>query len=285
MQRNDGPRIDDDSCNGTPELTDSSAATRSGENAESSNPKANLLPMWILFAAVILVGVAWGLSDIYFNSYTEGDEITFIKADQSPTKVKPLDPGGVDILYRDIDVYEEGASKKQEAVQLLPPPEEPMQRSDLRGFANNKENTNASSPLEKDVNDEDYQKELSQSKSSTLNNTLDDGKDVNNLPVQDLKKDALAVKSKPVVKAARPNYFIQVSASKNEEATIKEISRFSSEHASLLEKSKIMLDRIDLGKKGIWFRIHIGPFSLRTDAGITCDKLKVKGIGCFIIAK
>ena len=103
MQRNDGPRIDDDSCNGAPELTDSSAATRLGENAESSNPKANLLPMWILFAAVILVGVAWGLSDIYFNSYTEGDEITFIKADQSPTKVKPLDPGGVDILYRDID--------------------------------------------------------------------------------------------------------------------------------------------------------------------------------------
>ncbi|MGD0145045.1 MAG: SPOR domain-containing protein [Rhizomicrobium sp.] len=40
------------------------------------------------------------------------------------------------------------------------------------------------------------------------------------------------------------------------------------------------MKKVDLGDKGIWYRLRVGPFASKTDAGALCGKLKADGGDC-----
>ncbi|MBR45044.1 MAG: hypothetical protein CMM31_00860, partial [Rhodospirillaceae bacterium] len=95
---------------------------------EEIRPRARLLPMWILIAAVVVVGVAWALSDRYFGEpETAEADLPLVTAQEAPVKVRPEEPGGVDVPDRDKYVYKSLTEEEPDAEQLLPPPEEPME--------------------------------------------------------------------------------------------------------------------------------------------------------------
>ena len=96
--------------------------------AKEARPSARLLPMWILIAAVIVVGVAWALSDRYFGtSEMDESDVPLVTAEKAPIKVKPKKPGGIDVPDRDKYVYKSLTGEEPDAEELLPPPEEPME--------------------------------------------------------------------------------------------------------------------------------------------------------------
>lgn len=71
-----------------------------------------------LFAAVILYAYSWSVDQ-------QGQEqLPVVQAEPGPEKVKPTDPGGMDVPYQDQLVLNEGA-ERGEGEQLLPPPEKP----------------------------------------------------------------------------------------------------------------------------------------------------------------
>ncbi len=82
-----------------------------------------------VLGGVVLAGViGWFLVSPKFGGYDEG-QVPVVRRDESPIKVKPSDPGGLDIPNRDKSVYgiiEEG---NDEAVveKLLPAVEQPIQ--------------------------------------------------------------------------------------------------------------------------------------------------------------
>jgi cell division protein FtsN len=85
--------------------------------------------VWILVGAAIAAGGAWGVTDYLSGEPTavEGP-VPIVTAEAEPYKVRPDDPGGLEVPDRDKLIYETlTASEPEEAPeQLLPPPEEPV---------------------------------------------------------------------------------------------------------------------------------------------------------------
>lgn len=85
---------------------------------------------WVMLAALVAGSgaTAWH----YYGDrllMTDDDSVPLVKAEISPVKVKPADPGGMEIPDRDKLVYERLNGENPEGGQverLLPPPEEPM---------------------------------------------------------------------------------------------------------------------------------------------------------------
>ncbi|MBC8240744.1 MAG: SPOR domain-containing protein, partial [Alphaproteobacteria bacterium] len=84
---------------------------------------------WVSFAAVVIISAGGGW--YYFGDQLPLDRdnsVPIIRADITPIKIKPADPGGMDVPDRDKLVYDrlkgEGAGTNVE--RLLPPPETPI---------------------------------------------------------------------------------------------------------------------------------------------------------------
>ena len=97
------------------------------EAAESGRPR--LLPVWILLGAAALSGGAWAVTE-HMGSGPPPDEasVRLITASTEPWKVRPADPGGMEIPNQGTLIYETltTADPEEAPERVLPPPEEPM---------------------------------------------------------------------------------------------------------------------------------------------------------------
>jgi len=70
----------------------------------------------------------------------------------------------------------------------------------------------------------------------------------------------------------------QRSASQAEQALDGLKQRFP----SLLGEQRTDIQRADLGEKGTYYRVRIGPMTRRADAVRLCERLKAAGGSCFV---
>ncbi|MDE0390565.1 MAG: SPOR domain-containing protein [Rhodospirillales bacterium] len=97
------------------------------EKAESRRPR--LLPVWILLGAAALSGGAWAVMEMRGDGPPLDEaSVPLITASAEPWKVRPADPGGLEIPNQGTLIYETlTTSDPEEAPErILPPPEEPM---------------------------------------------------------------------------------------------------------------------------------------------------------------
>ena len=96
--------------------------------AESGRPR--MLPVWILLGAAAISGGAWGITEHLGGSGPPLDEaqVPFITASAEPYKVRPDDPGGMEIPNQGTLIYEtlNTADPEEAPERILPPPEEPL---------------------------------------------------------------------------------------------------------------------------------------------------------------
>jgi len=59
---------------------------------------------------------------------------------------------------------------------------------------------------------------------------------------------------------------------------------FKADHGGLVDGLAADIRKADLGAKGVWYRLRIGPFSDDAAATALCEKLKVQGVTCFVAA-
>ncbi len=87
------------------------------------------LVMVCLVVLAIIGGGGWYIYDKQYQGF-EQNSIKIIRADVSPIKIKPAEPGGMNVPDRDKLVYNslngQGAGSTVE--RLLPPPEEPLEK-------------------------------------------------------------------------------------------------------------------------------------------------------------
>ncbi len=85
---------------------------------------------WVSFAVVVIVGAGGGW--YYFGDQLpmmeQEKSVPVIRADITPVKIKPADPGGMDVPDRDKLVYDrlKGEAAGTNVERLLPPPETPI---------------------------------------------------------------------------------------------------------------------------------------------------------------
>ncbi|MBP7337038.1 SPOR domain-containing protein [Niveispirillum sp.] len=94
--------------------------------------RRNLLNIGVFAGAIIVFG------GIIFYAYNQGmragteSVAPILRADSSPTKIRPEQPGGMEVPHQDKLVYDRlnpsGSTPPGEVERLLPPPESPMER-------------------------------------------------------------------------------------------------------------------------------------------------------------
>jgi hypothetical protein len=191
-----------------------------------------------------------------------GEDVPLIRADARPTKVKPEKPGGMEVPDRDKLVY----TQKRAAVEhLLPPPEKPMPRPTPPGPG-----TSAVPP----------ETARSATGPATAATAASSAAATTNPPG---KVAAATVAPKPATlpqspaKANGPR--IQLASVRSEEAALQEWNRIKRANSDLLGNLSATPVRVDLGEKGIFYRVLSGPVA---DADRVCRELNQRNVGCVI---
>jgi cell division septation protein DedD len=208
-----------------------------------------------LFASGLWFAYTLGTRHTMVSS--SGEDVPLIRADERPTKVKPQNPGGMEIPDRDKLIY----TQKRAAVEhLLPPPEKPIPRPAPPSSAAQSEASppTASAPA--------------------------------------LPTPAATAPPKPQQMAAKPPgnapppaaesqqakagaARIQLGSVRSEEAARQEWDRLKRTNADLLGSLSAAPVRADLGDKGVFYRIVTGPIA---DADRVCRELNHRNVGCIL---
>jgi SPOR domain len=86
--------------------------------------------------------------------------------------------------------------------------------------------------------------------------------------------------------AATPNtkYVVQVGSKKNQTEALASFADMQQKYPTLLASYRPMVQKADLGAKGVWYRLRIGPIADKSAAAKLCSQLKAQGLPDCLVA-
>ena len=89
------------------------------------------------------------------------------------------------------------------------------------------------------------------------------------------------------VQIAAPNttssgYVLQIGSYKTRDEANESWNAFRAKHAAAVGELSVDIKAADLGGKGTWYRLRLGPFADKTSANAACEKIKSAGGNCFL---
>ncbi len=237
------------------------------------------------FAGIALAGVVGWF--ILAPQYSEQHkEISVIRRPQTAVKIKPENPGGMDIPNQDKDVYnivEKRAVDNTVVENLLPTPEQPKLPDIVPEVTDVDENA---TDLDEIVD------EVAEPAPTEADETVN----VPEKPAEIIEKAEKTAKvaEKPVEPVAAPepqkveapatvapemkgNWQIQLMASKNKAGVEKAWQTMSAQIKDLAQYPH-EIQTSDLGAQGIFYRLRVGAFANKDAAQKACNALKAKGL-------
>ncbi len=247
-------------------------------------------------------------------------QIPLVKANPNPYKIKPNDPGGMDIPNTDKVVYNTIAQENSDRLfnktleKMLPPPEEPVKREEIVNSTLKKipspEKINIVEVKlpEKEIYDVVTSDDI---KVTMLDSKKGDHEIVklSKIPMKPFGKNTKITKKKPIKislarmpKAAKKSirakkiaknlpakltdkvkgYRVQLGSYKSINGLEKGWKILQRKFPKQLSKLRYSIKKVELGSKGIYYRLHVGPLSKRDDASKICKELSAKKQGCLI---
>jgi outer membrane biosynthesis protein TonB len=257
-------------------------------------------PSWLipgLLALISLAMVLWWLRPGGDEADVAIQDVPVIRADPLPVKVRPTDPGGLEVADRDKLVYRRfGREGDGPAVErLLPPPEQPAPppeptpppapseistAPDLPPPPEAPGATQAAPQLPKG---EDV---VETAIATTPPEPATEKAPPPPAPSPAPAKDATAAVAAPPVppkSVAAGDFHVQVAALRSETQAKAAWSDLQRKHADLLGTLTFSVVRADLGSKGVFYRVRGGPIASDETARDLCAKLKARGIGCMVV--
>lgn len=93
---------------------------------------------------------------------------------------------------------------------------------------------------------------------------------------------ATAASTQPATTVANP-YFVQLAARRDQTSALAAFADLQQKYPSILNGLAPTIKKADLGDKGVWYRLWVGPMDTRGNAQDVCGKLKNAGLGgCFV---
>lgn len=194
--------------------------------------------------------------------------VPLIRADERPTKVKPEQPGGMEIPDRDKLIYNPTHPVVEH---LLPPPEKPMARpmpptpSQTEAA---RSSTGTMPPASATAENPPAATQMAQPQQQAA-------------APPSRAAQAPSTPSKPAVARAAGTR-LQLGSLRTEDAARQEWERIKRKNSDLLGSLSATPVRTDLGDKGIYYRIQAGPIADAAAAERICGELKQRSIGCII---
>lgn len=246
-----------------------------GDAHDSDAPKGGWPKVAVAIVAIAVIAGVGGYVYERFSPRTlvTSQEVPLIRADDSPTKIRPEEPGGMAIPDQDKLVYqalgEQGGEGTYE--RILPPPEEPI-------------------PLPPDVEPAAGPGASPESEAAP---TVASEKvaEVPPPPSTGTENKVVAVvPPAPEPTAAPPsregNYQVQLTALRSAEAANEAWRRMAKANADLLGKLRPTVVRADLGTdKGVFFRLRAGPLRDEAAAKKLCAQLKSRKADCLVVRR
>lgn len=275
-------------------------ATVEERRSELARSRNNFLSVFAGIALAAVVG--WFvLSPQYVE---ESSEIPVIRRPQTAIKIRPENPGGMDIPNQDKEVYNIVEKKNVDTTvveNLLPTPETPKLPDIVPEVSDIDENAKDLDEIVDEVVDETQTKSTNAEKEAE-NKTVKVAEQkekatsaVPEKPAELLKKEEpkteVKVEAKPEAKqpektketaeiaaqATDGKWQIQLMASKNKAAVEKAWADLSNRYA-LLKSYSHEIQTSDLGAQGIFYRLRAGAFADKNAASAACATLKKQGL-------
>ncbi|MGI8724012.1 MAG: SPOR domain-containing protein [Methyloceanibacter sp.] len=85
---------------------------------------------------------------------------------------------------------------------------------------------------------------------------------------------------------AKPSkYVVQVGSKKNQTEALATFADMQQKYPTLLASYRPMVQKADLGSKGVWYRLRIGPIDDKGEATKVCTQLKSQGTDCLVMSQ
>ncbi len=242
-------------------------------SGKSTADRSGARPFWRRYGrAFVVVAALGGFAGIVWYSYEQGIRdggartLPLVRADSTPLKVAPKDPGGVVVPNRDLLIYDRldsgraGAPARREHIT---PPEEPIILAKAEA---------AGKPAGPATNG-----------SLGTEGKIGTAKPTNGAPPP-LAAPAAPNGAKPVRTAQYMGPFrVQLAAYRSPEVAAKRWRAISGKHKDLLGQLNPIIQKADLGKKGLYFRLQAGPLKNRAAADTLCAALKKRKVSCLVV--
>lgn len=248
----------------------------------------------LLLLAVFAVGI-WYAYRLGVEAGMDGD-VPLIAADPQPAKVKPADPGGLEVPHQDVTVYQRFAqqSAKPAEEQLLPEPEQPLAKPPPLPApaepAAPEQPGEAAAPGAVTAEQEAAGSAAIAPQAESPAQPAPEPQ-----PTPEAEVEAQPVQPSPPAAAPAPppttpapaaggGYRVQLASLRSEAEAREAWSRLKSRHSDLLGRLQLSLVRVDLGSgKGVFHRVQAGPLSEKMLADIVCGELKRRNVGCIVV--
>lgn len=250
-----------------------------------------VMPKGLLSGVTLAAFVA-----ILWYAYPQGQEkysgvdVPVIAADKSVYKFKPDDPGGMEVRHRDSTVFDPIDGKSRSAEKLLPTPEEPMDKEEaLKSLEKpapklnlDMQMTEVAKGTEKVVTREEIKKaEAKKAEAKKAEAKKEELKPAPKPAPRAEEKPAAAPAPASVVAGA---YHVQVGSYRDLKGAKSDWTKLQGKYPSLLGGLTAKVEKADLGKKGVWYRLYGGALS-EARAREICAVLKTENPGGCIVAK
>jgi len=246
---------------------------------------------WKKGAATVIFGVAIiggsiGLGAWWFYGHgqfvTQEGDLPVLVPEDGPVKVRPDSPGGMEVPHRDTTIYQEldesggdvavvidaipDMPKAPDASELGPPP-------DARKLVGNE----IAIDTGKDITAPEVEAPSSEG--------LQD-KDTVETPPK-LAENSATAATAPQQAASESStdgeFRIQLASLRDDAQASVAWKKISSENKDLVGKLKMFVQRVDLGDKGVFYRLQAGPLDGRAAADKICSELKQRNVGCLSV--
>ncbi len=284
-------------------------------DVQSSGRKSFLVGTMILGSVIIGGGVAFAYK---YSGDSTSDNAPVITSEDSGIKSKPDNPGGREFAHQKKQIFarlgdpgaktEEGivATREPEVVESLrgEVKDAAGQAQKVRGAADNnggprrvrtyRIDRNGNQILDGAANRAQLAGQDVKDMAGVTADTGQPARTVRTLKANGAKKvqdksiqiARAQAKAPPVRRVASNdgNYVVQISARRTQTDALAAFSGLQSKYGSILGSYRPLIQRADLGSRGIWFRLRVGPMQTREDAASVCAKLKSKGMKNCLVA-
>ncbi len=197
-----------------------------------------------------------------------------IRAEPGPTKVRPEEPGGLEVPHQDKLIFETltPGQPVEGGERLLPPPEEPIAR------------------LKPEPTMEAGEAEVAEAAVEPAPEEADppETRETPETPAQALAAvapRAPVTEEGPAATEPAAVFRVQLASYRDAGAATRVWHRLAQANPTLLGELKPNVVRADLGpERGVFYRLQAGPLPDRTAAAALCEELKARKLECLVVA-
>lgn len=218
--------------------------------AEEGHYKKRKL-MLVGLSAAVLIGFSLMIWFSYTSENEEGGPIPVVRADNAVIKEKPDEPGGKEIPFQDKEVFDRVDNLPKEAEDVIA--------------------SSAEIPLKRPVaEDPSPEKPVTE----TVQEIVEETKET---------EEVVMANAGPEVTATKGNFMVQVGAFAERAKAETHWSTVKSKNSNVLSNLNPSYMRVDLGSRGVLYRVRGGMIESREAADKVCAELKNNNQSCMVV--